>query len=335
MGFPEARKSIMRTLRAGWGRFGRWFRDSFLDRLGLVMADILKIINSISTAKEMEYWLVLCLGAMFLVGGFFMHSAEERVLAPAFISVGASIMSIYLANYLQKSTSTPRMDWALMVAACNASLVAYLLELNGDKPLTRRRVSYNREFRTHVSEEKPVASKNLIKLDILIRKRKINRLIDVSPQQLKRIRSQLEGVIEGLKDISADHGRPVTNREFNKDFARLQSELRVATRALKLLEKGTSRPVVITDKKPKLIDRLLRSPESYEVDPQQPEATVSVHQSWRSQAEASPDAFWAVINLLVYLKALICFVDAYGHGNNSTVSLIVSGGTSPKPRRSD
>lgn len=299
--------------------------DSFLDRVGLILSDIFKILNSIFTAKEMEYWLVLYLGATFLVGGLFMHSAEERVFAPAFISVGAGIMSIYLANYLQKSTSTPRMDWALMVAACNAPLVAYLLELNGDKPLTKKRVSYNREFRVHVSEEKPVASKNLIKLETLIRKRKINRLLYATPQQLKQIRTRLEGVTEGFRDISEDHGRPVTNREFNKDLARLQSELRVATRALRLLEKGAPRPVVITDKKPKLIDRLFRSPESYEVDPQQPEATVSVHQSWRLQAEADPDVFWAVINLLVYLKSLTCFVNAYGHGNNSTVSLIMSG----------
>ena len=248
-----------------------------------------------------------------------MHAHEEQVLAPAFISVGAGIMSIYLANYLQKSTSTPRKNWTRMIASCNADLVAYLLKLNGREIKAESRGSYNREFRAYISEKMPTTIENVIRLEILLHKRKINPLLDMSPGQLRQIKVQLEEIYGGVEDLSKNYDRPITNREFSKDFADMQSKLRLAIKALDLLDSRSSANIAITDKKPKLLKAL----GVHSTSLGRPEVTVFVHPLWRARAKANPDAFWATIRFLDYLRSLIYLTNTYGHSNNSTLSLLI------------
>ena len=318
--FKNTRNSVAHwcgLLRNKWINLKDWVIDNTLS----VSEDIYRFLNAIYGAQPGTYWLILISGPVFILWGITLSSSGHGIMASAFISLGASITAIYWANALQKiTTSIPREDWSRKIVGCNDELVAYLLKVKGLRIVFHSKTTYNRELKAVGIQEVYATQTNIRILEILLRKRNISFLVQLSPCQLKQIRKHLSTITSEIERVSQNYGRPMASREFNHDFANLLSSLQNGIHILESSEKGKLPPTNITKKRIGLLDRnKTRAKRSIKRD-----TSVYIRSEHKDLIQLNAKAFWTTVMLIQYLRSLITFTNVYSYSNNAAISVIKS-----------
>ena len=295
--------------------------DWILDYLLPTIDDFAKILKVFVGVQSFTYWLILISGPIFIWFGLVLSSRGDNVVAPAFISLGASMIAVYWANVLQKiTTSIPRAEWTRKISACSDDLVAYLLELNGSSVLVHSRKIYNRALKATGMQEIHATQDNIRKLESLLLKRNIEFLIKLTPHQLQKVSEYLALISRETDKISQNYGRPMANREFNRDFADLLSSLDEIIHILELIDRKKTPATNMTEKRIGLFS-LNRS---YAKDSIKRSTKIYVRSAHKKLIKAKPEAFWHTVMLVQYLQVLATFTNTYGYSNNAVLSIIKS-----------
>lgn len=310
---------------------GRWWcffrkglnnlEDWTLDNLLSAVEDVYRFLNAFYGAQPLTYWLILVAGPALMAWGIALSSQGDKIIAPALISLGASVTAIYWANALQKlTTSIPRAEWTCKISACNDNLVVYLLKLNGLNVKVHSRKIYSRELKATGMQETHATQENIRKLEILLLKRDIDFIIQLTHNQLKQIKQYLLDISRGVDKISQNYGRPMANREFNRDFADLQSALEEIIHTLGLAEEGKTPPTSISKKRIGVFSRN----KSYTKNSIKRHTKIYIRSAHKKLIEVKPEVFWHTVMLIQYLGTLTTFTNTYGYNNHAALSVIKS-----------
>ena len=295
--------------------------DWVLDYLMPTIDNFMKFLKVFFGTQSLTYWLILTSGPFFLWWGIVLSSRGDGVVAPAFISLGASMVAIYWTTVLQKlTTSMPRKEWTCKISACNDNLIAYLLKLNNQSVLVHSVKIYNRELKTTGLQEVYATQDNIRKLEMLLSKRNVAFLVRLTPGQVKRVCAYLKSIGQATDIMVQQYGRPLVNREFNRDFADLRSSLDEALDILGLSDKKSLPPTVITEER----IGIFRHDGSYSKDSIKRHAKIHVRSAHKKLIRADPKTFWHTVILIQYLRNLIAFTNTYGYSNNAAISIIKS-----------
>ena len=180
---------------------------------------------------------------------------------------------------------------------------------------------YNRALKATGMQEIHATQNNIRKLEILLLKRDIGFLIELTPGQLQQIKQYLQSIGKETDKISKNYGRPVANREFNRDFADLQSSLDEIIYILELIDRKEIPPTSITEKRIGIFS-LNRS---YPKNSIKRHTKVHIRSAHKKLIISNPEAFWHTVMLIQYLRILATFTNTYGYANNAALSIIKSG----------
>lgn len=295
-------------------------KDWIMDHSAAGFEDIYRLSSAIYGVQSVTYWLILNSGLISLGFGMLLSMRGDEVLSQILISIGTGLLAIWLANLLQRlTTSIPRAEWTREVSSCSDDLVSYLLEISGGRVMFRETKTYSREMKAIITREVYATQYNVMSLEILLRKRDIGFLIDLRPQQLEQINKYLLRIDQDIDSVSRNYGRPATNREFNRDLAQLRSSLQDVIHTTARSAKRVSHSVDITDKRPGLFSQH-RIYEKRSIQRQIKIYTRYEHK----ELEPDPKMLLVAIKLIQYLKDLTTFTNVYGYSNNAAYSVVKS-----------
>ena len=311
----------LRISRVNRSNSRQWIADKLLDPFKLLIEEIGKLINSVFTIQEPAYWFIFAIAIIALALGVALPDEKHNDIASVFIGIGTGTLAAYMAYFLQKSTtSIPRKEWTQRISACNNDLISCLLDANSKPIRFYRKRFYSRTFKAHIRQELPKTLVNIRRLEILLHKRKLDVCSNLQINQSKTIKDHLIDINQNIEQVNRDYGRPITNREFNRDLANLKSKLQQAVKTLDFSAKRTLNQIEIVAGRPKFFG----NPTINDSNSRKLKTTIYMHSTRLDQAKTNPAVFWSAINLMEYLQCLIDFTNAYGYQNNSTISILDS-----------
>ncbi len=244
-------------------------------------------------------------------------------LAPAYIAIGAGVLTVYLTGFLQKLTKpVPREEWVKKLGACNDNLVASLLKYHKmDTPSETKRF-HSKKAKITAEWQVTTTLDNIRRLERMLRRQGLPLILKLNARQLKQIRQFVYNISDGFDAVYQRYGYTFTGREFTKDLIDLESCLKQTIQACNMLEGGDMGNIelIVSEESP----HSEKPRRANRVSQRQNSIILQVPASLPKRLRNNPGTLWIAISLTDYLTALIDFMNSYGYGSNSVSSIAKS-----------
>ena len=315
--FKKYWSKIAETSFINWAKWS-WYQSGYL-----ILA-VYKSFSQIYTMQGFIYGFIFIFGGVvFLWSGIYAAIQGRALLGSILITIGASVLAVYLADILRKlAIPIPRRKWVQKFSEHNNDFVLYLLGLGNSDTRFKTDRLYSRAL--GIAVRQPIAGSfgNIIMLEKLIHQGATEFLLDLKNQQLVQIKEYLLNIDAGISAIYQKHGYPFVNREFTQDLDKLESNLKEAIRILNNLKKQSHGSIEITTTKWPRLYSIVKAP--HKRLKQRPMLVMYVRQSKQIQLKTNPIQLYAVLRLTIYLESLIHFINYYGYSNNEVISFMKS-----------